>query len=138
MSDKKQSVTTTMRVIEVCFSNKHDNVYHQPLTFNSNNIQSAPQKVFTNFIRGEENFVCAVHDAFQSPQCIFRSIKYILILFFLNANSQMQVKSGLKTYKLMRIMKCATNACFKRHALKRITRCVYNAHLQKAYSKICI
>ena len=42
MSDTKQSVNTTIKIMEVCFSCKHNNVYYQSLTFNSNSIQSPP------------------------------------------------------------------------------------------------
>ena len=32
----------TKQATEVCFSQKHDKVPHEPLTFNNNKIQSAP------------------------------------------------------------------------------------------------
>ena len=40
----------TKQAIVVCFSHKHENVPQEPLTFNSNKIQSAPAQKHLGFL----------------------------------------------------------------------------------------
>ena len=40
----------TKQATEVCFSHKHGNIPHKPLTFNNNKIQSAPAQKYLGLI----------------------------------------------------------------------------------------